>query len=156
MRELEGEFAFALFDRRNGQAMLARDRFGVKPLIIAVRHGLLLFGSEAKAILAHPLSERQLDLPVLGRRLQGVFLPQETLFAGISAVEPGTYMLVSRGRTVTRRRYADLDPEAAGTLRLPFDEAVDDSDRCSAKPSDSDFTVTRPSASSYPAASTPA
>ena len=125
VRELEGEFAFALLDRRNGQVMLARDRFGVKPLFIAVRNGLLLFGSEAKAILAHPLSERQLDLQVLGRRLQGVFLPQETLFAGISAVEPGTYMLVSRGRTVTRR-YADLDPEAAGTLRLPFEAAVDE------------------------------
>ncbi len=124
VRELEGEFAFALFDRRNGQAMLARDRFGVKPLMVAVRHGLLLFGSEAKAILAHPWSERRLDMTTLNRRLDGVFLPQDTLFAGISAVEPGTYMLVSR-QGITARRYADLDPEAAGTSHLTFDEAVE-------------------------------
>ena len=125
VRNLEGEFAFALLDRRNGQVMLARDRFGIKPLFVSNYNGLLLFGSEAKAILAHPLSKRQLDLQVLGRRLQGIFLPQETLFAGISAIEPGTYMLVSRGRT-TSKRYADLDPEAAGTLQLSFNEAVDE------------------------------
>jgi asparagine synthase (glutamine-hydrolysing) len=124
VRDLEGEFAFALFDRRNGQAMLARDRFGVKPLMIASYRGLLLFGSEAKAILAHPWSERRLDMTTLNRRLDGVFLPQDTLFAGISAVEPGTYMLVSR-QGITTRRYADLDPEAAGTARLSFDEAVE-------------------------------
>ena len=61
VRDLEGEFAFVLVDRRNGQTMLARDRFGVKPLFIAGGTGCLLFGSEAKAILAHPWSERRLD-----------------------------------------------------------------------------------------------
>jgi asparagine synthase (glutamine-hydrolysing) len=124
VRHLEGEFAFVLVDFRNGQTMLARDRFGVKPLLISERNGLLLFGSEAKAILAHPWSERELNRTVLNRELHGTFLPQDTLFAGISAIEPGTYMLVSRERTVTRR-YADLDPEAAGTLQISFDEAVD-------------------------------
>lgn len=125
VRDLEGEFAFVILDRRNGQAMLARDRFGVKPLFVAERDGMLLFGSEAKAILAHPWSERRLDATVLQRELQGVFLPRDTLFAGITAIEPGTYMLVSRDRSVTRR-YADLDPEAAGTLQLTFEEAVDE------------------------------
>jgi len=124
VRHLEGEFAFVLVDRRNGQTMLARDRFGVKPLFVSEKNGLLLFGSEAKAILAHPWCDRQLNLTVLNRELHGCFLPQDTLFTGISAVEPGTYMLVSRARTITRR-YADLDPEAAGTLQLTFEEAVD-------------------------------
>src|SRR6185369_13396423 len=104
---LDGEFAFALFDRRNGQIMLARDRFGVKPLFISEQRGVLLFGSEAKAILAHPWSERRLDLGAVHRRLSSVFLPEETLFAGISAVEPGSYLLVSRHGVVTKR-YADL------------------------------------------------
>lgn len=124
VRHLEGEFAFVLLDRRNGRAMLARDRFGIKPLFFASRRGLLLFGSEAKAILAHPWMDRQLDLAVLARELQGVFLPQDTLFAGISALEPGTYMLVSR-QEITTCRFADLDPQAAGTLDLPFERAVD-------------------------------
>lgn len=122
VRDLEGEFAFVLVDRRNGQTMLARDRFGVKPLFFATEDGLLLFGSEAKAILAHPSSRRQLNMTVLDRELHGIALPQDTLFVGISAVEPGTYMLVSR-ESLQTRRYADLDPEAAGTLAVSFDEA---------------------------------
>ena len=124
VRHLEGEFAFALVDRRNGQTMLARDRFGVKPLFVAERNGLLLFGSEAKAILAHPMMERRLDLTVLNRELHGCFLPRDSIFAGVSAIEPGTYMLVSRLGALTRR-YADLDPEAAGSLRISFEDAVD-------------------------------
>jgi len=124
VRELEGEFAFVLVDRRIGRTMLARDRFGVKPLFTSERNGLLLFGSEAKAILAHPWTERQLDLKTLNRELHGVFLPQDTLFAGISAVEPGTYLLASRAG-ITAHRYYRLEPEAAGTAELTFGEAVE-------------------------------
>jgi asparagine synthase (glutamine-hydrolysing) len=123
VRDLEGEFAFVLVDRRKGRTMLARDRFGVKPLFVSTQTGLLLFGSEAKAILAHPAARRQLDMTVLERELHGIVLPQDTLFAGICAVEPGTYMLVSRDGAVTRR-YADLDAAAAGTLSMSFDEAA--------------------------------
>ncbi|HET6618497.1 MAG TPA: asparagine synthase (glutamine-hydrolyzing) [Dongiaceae bacterium] len=124
VRDLEGEFAFVLIDRKLRRTMLARDRFGVKPLFISVRNGVLLFGSEAKAILAHPWSERQLNLTTLNRELHGVFLPQDTLFDGISAVEPGTYLLVSRSGVATHRYYR-LAPEAAGTARLSFDQATE-------------------------------
>jgi asparagine synthase (glutamine-hydrolysing) len=124
VRSLEGEFAFVLVDRKKGLAMLARDRFGVKPLFTSVRNGMLLFGSEAKAILAHPWSERRLNLPALNRELHGTYLPQNSLFAGISAVEPGTYLLVSR-QGIATHRYFRLDPEAAGTARLTFEQATD-------------------------------
>jgi asparagine synthase (glutamine-hydrolysing) len=124
VRDLEGEFAFVLVDRRNGRTMLARDRFGVKPLFIAMEAGLLLFGSEAKAILAHPSSRRQLNMTALDRELHGIVLPQDTLFVGISAVEPGTYLLASRAGVETHR-YADLDPAAAGTLSISFDDAAE-------------------------------
>jgi asparagine synthase (glutamine-hydrolysing) len=125
VRGLEGEFAFALVDRRRGLVMLARDRFGVKPLFTSLRNGLLLFGSEAKAILAHPWSERRLNPAVLNREIHGAFLPQDCLFAGISAVEPGTYLLVSRSGIATHR-YFKLEAEAAGTARLTFDQATEE------------------------------
>ncbi|HEY3149385.1 MAG TPA: asparagine synthase (glutamine-hydrolyzing) [Dongiaceae bacterium] len=124
VRSLEGEFAFVLIDRRKGLAMLARDRFGVKPLFTSMRNGLLLFGSEAKAILAHPWSERRINLPALNRELHGAYLPQDCLFAGVSPVEPGTYVLVSR-QGITRHRYFRLEPEAAGTAQLTFAEATE-------------------------------
>src|SRR5689334_9248895 len=125
VRSLEGEFAFALVDRRRGLVMLARDRFGVKPLFTSLRNGLLLFGSEAKAILAHPWSERRLNPAVLNREIHGAFLPQDCLFAGTSAVEPGTYLLVSRAGIATHR-YFKLEAEAAGTARLTFDQATEE------------------------------
>ena len=124
VRGLEGEFAFALVDRRRGLTMLARDRFGIKPLFTSVRNGLLLFGSEAKAILAHPWSERRLNLAALNRELHGTYLPQDCLFAGVTAVEPGTYLLASRSGIATHR-YFKLEPEAAGTARLTFDQATE-------------------------------
>jgi asparagine synthase (glutamine-hydrolysing) len=122
VRRLEGEFAFALVDRKRGVTMLARDRFGVKPLFTSRRNGLLLFGSEAKAILAHPWSERRLDPAVLSREIHGTYLPRDCLFAGISAVEPGTYQLVSRSGVVTYR-YFKLQIEAAGSATLSFAQA---------------------------------
>ena len=54
-------FAFALWDARRRELLLARDRFGKKPLYYARLDGSLLFGSELKALLAHPSCPRELD-----------------------------------------------------------------------------------------------
>jgi asparagine synthase (glutamine-hydrolysing) len=121
---LEGEFAFALFDLRSGETFLVRDRYGVKPLFVSERDGLLLFASEIKGILAHPLARRELDHATLDRRLHGVFLPGETVFAGVGAVEPGEMWTVSRAG-ISRRRWFDLDPLAAGSARLSAEAARD-------------------------------
>ena len=85
----------------------------------------MLFASEAKAILAHPYSERALNLEALHRRIHAVMLPDETVFKGISAVAPGTAMLVDSDGSITVRRHADLDPEAAGALHLDEGAAVE-------------------------------
>lgn len=122
--QLEGEFAFVIYDRRKKQALLTRDRFGVKPLFYSENDGLLLFGSEIKAILSHPNAERAINPEVLHRRMHGVLLPEETVFRGIQAVAPGTTMFVGADRGIIVRRHADLDPEAAGTLSLEPDAAL--------------------------------
>ena len=124
VNRLEGEFAFVIYDRERKQALLARDRFGVKPLVFAQRDGLLLFASEAKAILAHPHCERALNLEALHRRIHSVMLPDETVFKGIHAVAPGTAMLVDSDGGIAVMRHADLEPEAAGALHLDEDAAV--------------------------------
>src|ERR687883_444338 len=54
VHQLRGMFAFAIWDSRRRQLLLARDRVGVKPLYFAALDGLLLFGSEIKALLRHP------------------------------------------------------------------------------------------------------
>jgi len=56
-----GMFAFAIHDERDGTVTLARDRYGIKPLYYAQLGSAFVFGSEQKAILAHPQAHRDLD-----------------------------------------------------------------------------------------------
>jgi len=65
LRRFNGMFALALWDRRERRLLLARDRYGVKPLYVAQQGRVFAFGSEQKAILAVPGMERRLDKPAL-------------------------------------------------------------------------------------------
>ena len=72
---LNGIFAFALYDRREQKLMLARDPLGVKPLYYGEVPGGLLFGSELKALAAHPAFDRGLDLASLSAYLTFEYVP---------------------------------------------------------------------------------
>src|SRR5689334_7154394 len=61
LEKIDGMFAFAFFEGRTGRLSLARDRFGEKPLYWCARDGVLIFGSEPRAVRAHPLAR---DLPI--------------------------------------------------------------------------------------------
>ena len=61
LQRLNGDFAFAVWDREEEELFLARDRFGVRPLFIAEFGGDFSFASEAKALLRHPEGRRELD-----------------------------------------------------------------------------------------------
>ena len=61
LSRLNGQFAFAIYDRRAGTLFLARDRFGVRPLYYSVAHGDLFFASEAKALFATGEVDAALD-----------------------------------------------------------------------------------------------
>jgi asparagine synthase (glutamine-hydrolysing) len=65
LQRFNGMFALALWDRRERRLLLARDRYGVKPLYFAQQGRMFAFGSEQKAILAVPGIERRLDKPAL-------------------------------------------------------------------------------------------
>ncbi len=65
LRRFNGMFAFALWDRREQRLLLARDRYGIKPLYWACQGSRFAFASEQKAILAIPGFQRQLDKPAL-------------------------------------------------------------------------------------------
>jgi asparagine synthase (glutamine-hydrolysing) len=106
---LNGQFAFALWDRRRGELFLARDQFGICPLYWAVVDGLLLFASEIKAILAHPRAPREVDLTGLDQcfSLPGPISPR-TLFRGIHSLPPGHHLRAAGGE-VRVREYWDLD-----------------------------------------------
>lgn len=124
---LDGMFAFAIWDSRNSTWLLARDRLGVKPLYYTQQQGLLLFASEIKAILAHPLITPELNHEAMHHYLTFKTSPAPcTLFSGIQKLEPGNILICDRRGVVAKRQYWDV-ASAAGPLQasIPESEAVE-------------------------------
>lgn len=98
---LNGIFSIALYDKNKRQLILARDRFGVKPMYYLIWEKGLLFGSEIKAILCDKSVRRGLDLEALNTFLTLRYNPSpQTLFAGIRKLQPGYFLKVRLdGRT---------------------------------------------------------
>ncbi len=106
LEQLNGQFAFAIYDRRAEQVLLARDRFGIRPLFYAQLPGSLYFGSEIKALLASGAIGTRPD----PRGLDQVFtfwgaIPPRTVFEGIQSMEPGCYAVHRNGQLSIRRYY---------------------------------------------------
>ncbi len=109
IERLNGMFAFALWDDRTRTLLLARDRYGIKPLYYTQIGGRLVFASEVKAILALREVPRRVSVPALLDyfTFQNTF-EETTLFDGIRLLEPG-HILTLRDAHVERRRYWDFD-----------------------------------------------
>jgi asparagine synthase (glutamine-hydrolysing) len=105
---INGQFAFALFDKSRRRLLLARDHFGVAPLFYTVVARTFIFASEIKALLVHPEVERRVDLTGLDQvlSLPGLVSPR-TMFGGISSLPPGHRLIVDE-RGVDARPYWDL------------------------------------------------
>jgi asparagine synthase (glutamine-hydrolysing) len=106
---LNGMFALAIWDRDRRELVLARDRYGIKPLYWRVDGERLLFASEVKAILAHPDVRAELDREALVEYLsfQNVF-SHRTLFRGVELLPPGTYLTVAADGSRRATRYWDF------------------------------------------------
>lgn len=103
IRQLNGMFAFLLYDRVRGVVVAARDHFGVKPLYLTAAGGQLLFASEIKALLQHPAVARVPDLEALHEYLTFQYvLGERTLFQGIRKVLPGQYLVIDLATHATR------------------------------------------------------
>ncbi|MBL8344036.1 MAG: asparagine synthase (glutamine-hydrolyzing) [Rubrivivax sp.] len=107
-----GMFAFALWDRRERRLLLARDRYGIKPLYTYTQGPLLAFASEQKAILALPGVERKVDKPALLEYFTFQnFFTDRTLLQGMSLLPAGHYAELAVGndaRSLKRTRYWDF------------------------------------------------
>jgi asparagine synthase (glutamine-hydrolysing) len=107
---LRGMFAFALWDQRHRRLLLARDRFGIKPLYYGEFDGRLVFASEVKALLQLPEVERRLNWSAVGHLLSWMCTPsEESIVEGIHKLEPAHMLLAATGRPPELRRYWDLD-----------------------------------------------
>lgn len=120
--KLRGMFALAIYDKRRGvgheKILLARDPFGIKPLLYARTGKGLVFASELKAILAGGLVERKINTAALPLLLAKGSIPQPmTMIDGVEMLLPGHHLTVERGN-IRIERYWNLAinrcPELAG------------------------------------------
>jgi len=110
---MNGQWAFAIWDRVRRRLFLSRDRLGVRPLFLArIRNGLV-FASEIKALLQHPEIVPDLDLEALDQVLTFWHtVPPRTMFVGIQELSPGESAWFSGG-ALTVKPYWNLDYGAA-------------------------------------------
>jgi len=97
--ELEGMFAFALWDAPARTLVLARDRLGIKPLYYAVLPDQIVFASELRALVEHPAIDRTLDLTALSRYLAHEYVPAPaSIFRSIRKLPAGHWLTYTDGR----------------------------------------------------------
>lgn len=106
---LNGQFAFALYDRKENVLFCARDHMGIIPLFYTVVNSTFIFASEIKAILTHPLVKKEVDLVGLDQvfTFAGLISPR-TMFKDISSLENGHYLSVRNNGRITDKEYWDL------------------------------------------------
>jgi asparagine synthase (glutamine-hydrolysing) len=112
IHRFRGMFAFALWDKRENRLLLVRDRIGIKPLYYTLNpDGTLIFGSELKAILAHPGVRRELDIEALDAFLTLEYVPAPfSIFKNIFKLPAGSMLTYEEGR-IAIRKYWDIEPD---------------------------------------------
>jgi asparagine synthase (glutamine-hydrolysing) len=134
VRELNGMFAFALWDSRRRRLLIARDRFGEKPLYWGVFDNTLLFASEPKVLLAHPAVKPAPNLQALRQYLSFDYVPAPlSIYEGINKLPAAHKLTLEHGRVCVERywqlSYKTTEPvpseqEAAEHLRELLADAV--------------------------------
>ncbi|MBI5185244.1 MAG: asparagine synthase (glutamine-hydrolyzing) [Nitrospinae bacterium] len=106
--KLKGQFAFAIWDSRKKQLMLARDRLGIKPVYFARRGDTVIFASEARAVLASGFLPKELDPNGLVSFLEcNSVAPPHTIYKGIETLPAGHYLIFD-GKRIRVRCYWDM------------------------------------------------
>ena len=127
-----GMFALCFWDRTEQTLLLARDRFGIKPLYYAQVGSTLLFGSEVKVLLAHPVMSARLDPEGLIEYLTFQnFFTDRTLFNGVRLLPAGCMMECAVGQLDSRRisRYWDFNFRENDDLGVGEEEYIEELDR---------------------------
>ena len=125
VEDLDGMFAFALWDQRRRRLFLARDRVGKKPLYYACVGSTFVFGSEVKALLRHPAVRADVSLEALPCYFAFGYPPRgQTFYQGVRQLEPAHAMTVDAEGRIDRWRYWDLDFSPASRGLPSWAEAV--------------------------------
>ena len=109
LERLNGEFAFAVWDRARREAFLARDRFGIRPLFLARLGADVAFASEAKALLRHPAAERRVDpFSLVETFTLWAVQPDRSAFPGIFELPPAHWVRLGAAGAGPLTRWWDV------------------------------------------------
>ncbi len=129
VERLEGMFAFGLYDRFERTLLLARDRFGEKPLLVAERDGQVAFASELAPLVSIGAAGREIDTDALGAYLCLNYVPgTHTMLRGVQRLAPAEWRLYGREGVRRRQQYWSIEafhPAAAAGARTD-EETLDD------------------------------
>jgi asparagine synthase (glutamine-hydrolysing) len=132
---LHGMFALAIYDADKRKLLLARDRFGEKPLYYVTRPDGFVFASELAALLADPGTHAEVSCPAIDLYCSLQYVPAPgTIFGNVHKLPAGCYLEVTCGREPQTTRYYDIDytpsldnvseEEAARMVREAVEDAV--------------------------------
>jgi asparagine synthase (glutamine-hydrolysing) len=124
VRRFVGMFAFALWDRKEQSLHLVRDRMGEKPMYYGWMGKVLLFGSELKALRAHPAFRGEIDREAVAAYLRRSYIPApKSIYKGVFKLQPGSVLTVKRGSVEplsTPVQYWSVRQAIAGADANPF------------------------------------
>lgn len=125
VQHLRGMFAFAIWDTRDSSLFIARDRIGKKPLLYSHQtNGNLIFGSEFRALLAHPEISREVDYEAIHHYLSYLCVPAPlTAFKQIRKLEPAHWLQWKDGQIKTKRYWL---PDFHNKIKISQAEAEDE------------------------------
>ncbi len=123
LEHINGMFAFALWDKRKRKLLIARDRFGEKPLYYGVFDGKLIFASEPKVLLANPAVKAEINLDSLRSYLSFDYVPApHSIYKNIYKL-PAAHLLILEKGEVKTRRYWNLSWQKSSTNSSLSDKA---------------------------------
>ncbi len=131
--KFNGMFALAIFNRQTGDLILARDQFGIKPLVYYKDSNRFVFASEKKAIFKHPeISLTHNDQALVEYLWYGNPLGSNTFYNEINELAPGHFLIVS-GNNISIKKYFDVnefekidieEEEAIKQIKILFEKSI--------------------------------
>lgn len=116
---IEGMFAIAIWDGRKRAMILARDRFGVKPMYVSASRERLSFASELKALQKIDTVDTEIDPIAVAQYVSFLFTPGErTMFKAVRKLGPGEKLVVNQNGEIRREQFA------AGFAASPMDQSL--------------------------------
>ena len=122
LKKINGMFAFALWDNKNGTLVLARDRIGEKPIYYGFMGGTFIFASELKALKKLSVWNGEIDQDALSLYLRFNYVPApRCIFKNMYKLKPAHYIVLNENnydKMITQKRYWDISNDITNNLEL--------------------------------------